>query len=107
MADDAAQGEIASRIERKLTREFAPLRLRILDESHKHAGHSGWQPGGETHFRVDIVTAAFIGQSRIARQRQVYQVLAEELEERVHALTLRTFAPEEDPKREVAAEAGS
>ncbi|WP_119167591.1 BolA family protein [Algihabitans albus] len=100
MKDDGGQTTIAARIEHKLKGEFDPQRLRIVDESHKHAGHSGWQPGGETHFRVDIVAAAFIGQSRVARQRLVYQALSEELEERVHALTLRTFAPEEDPRRD-------
>jgi BolA protein len=86
---------MAARMERKLTEAFAPTRLTIVDDSHKHAGHSGWREGGETHFRVEIVSAAFAGQSRVARQRAVYAAVAEELGERVHALQLRTATPEE------------
>ncbi len=100
MAGGTAGGEsgetMAARIERKLSAAFAPVRLQVVDESHKHAGHSGWRPGGETHFRVEIVSEAFSGQSRVARQRSVYQALSEELAERVHALTLRTLTPEAD-----------
>jgi len=83
------------RIESKLTQAFAPERLEIVDESDQHAGHAGHRPGGETHFRVDIVAAAFEGETRVARQRRVYQVLAEELADRVHALALSTRTPEE------------
>ena len=72
-----------------------PERLEIVDESDQHAGHAGHRPGGETHFRVDIVAAAFEGETRVARQRRVYQVLAEELADRVHALALSTRTPEE------------
>lgn len=83
------------RIESKLTQAFAPERLEIVDESDQHAGHAGHRPGGETHFRVDIVAAAFEGETRVSRQRRVYQVLAEELADRVHALALSTRTPEE------------
>ncbi|MGP1253804.1 MAG: BolA family protein [Kiloniellales bacterium] len=99
MGERNGETGMAARIERKLTEALTPLRVRIVDESHKHAGHSGWQPGGETHFRVEIVADAFVGQSRVARQRLVYQALSEELEERVHALTLRTFTPDEDSRQ--------
>lgn len=78
-----------------LTEHFAPLRLEIVDESAHHAGHAGARPGGETHFRVTIVSAAFAGQSRVARQRRVYDALAEELAHQVHALSLVTLTPEE------------
>ncbi len=84
------------RIEDKLTRGLAPLLLQIEDESHRHAGHAGHRPGGETHFRVVVVSAAFEGQGRVARQRLVYQLLAEELAERVHALSLTTLTPQEN-----------
>ena len=87
---------VADTIRRKLTERFAPSRLEILDESHRHAGHVGARPEGETHFAVTIVAAAFAGESRIARQRLVYQTLAEELASGVHALSLRTAAPSED-----------
>ncbi|WP_372002402.1 BolA family transcriptional regulator [Tistrella mobilis] len=86
---------IRERIETKLTAAFAPERLVITDESDRHAGHAGHQPGGETHFRVEIVTVAFDGLTRVMRQRRVYEVLAEELAERVHALALVTRTPAE------------
>jgi BolA protein len=87
---------VAATIRRKLTDRFAPVRLEIEDESHRHVGHEGARPGGETHFAVTIVSAAFLGHSRVARQRLVYQALAEELATRIHALSLTTLAPEED-----------
>jgi BolA protein len=88
-------GVIADRLRDKLTAAFAPARLEIIDESHRHAGHAGARPEGETHFRVEIVSARFAGQSRVARQRLVYAALADELKDRVHALSLSTLAPEE------------
>ena len=90
---------MAKRIESKLMAELRPRRLDIVDESHKHAGHASWQPGGETHFRVTIVTDAFAGQRRVQRQRTVYRILAEELAGRLHALQLTTLTPDEDAAR--------
>ncbi len=86
---------VADTIRRKLTERLAPTRLEIEDQSHRHAGHAGARPGGETHFAVTIVSAAFTGQSRVARQRLVYQALADELATQVHALSLTTIAPDE------------
>lgn len=88
-------GPIAQRIEQKLTRELRPLRLEVRDESHRHAGHAGSRPEGETHFHLTVVADAFAGKGRIERQRLVYAILAEELAERVHALGLTTLTPEE------------
>lgn len=87
--------EYATRIRQKLTDGLAPERLEVVDESHRHAGHGGARPEGETHFHVTVVSAAFAGQSRVQRQRLVYSLLAEELQERVHALGLTTLAPGE------------
>lgn len=87
----------ASRISQKLTDALQPTRLDIVDESARHAGHAGARPGGETHFRVTIVSAAFTGRSRVDRQRMVYQALADELAGSVHALALTTLAPAEAP----------
>ncbi len=87
---------IADRIHAKLTAALHPTRLVIHDESHRHAGHAGARPEGETHFRIEIVSSAFTGESRVARQRRVYALLAEELSERVHALALTTRTPEEE-----------
>jgi BolA family transcriptional regulator, general stress-responsive regulator len=86
---------VADTIRRKLTERFAPVRLDIVDESHRHAGHAGARPEGETHFALTIVSPVFAGHSRLARQRLVYQTLAEELAMRIHALSLTTLTPEE------------
>lgn len=79
---------VAESIKAKLTESFAPTRLDIIDESDQHAGHAGWQPGGETHFSVSIASPAFADLSRVERHRRVYEVLAEELRGPVHALRL-------------------
>jgi len=88
-------GRVADSIRQKLTAAFSPTRLDIVDESHRHAGHAGARPEGESHFTVTIVSAAFAGQSRVARQRMVYDILAGELKNDVHALSLVTKTPEE------------
>ena len=86
---------VADTIRRKLTERFAPVRLDLVDESHRHAGHAGAGPAGESHFAVTIVSAAFAGQGRVARQRLVYAAHAEELASRVHALSVTTLTPDE------------
>jgi len=87
---------VADTIRAKLTERLTPIRLEISDDSYRHAGHEGARPEGETHFSITIVSAAFTGESRVARQRLVYQTLGEELATRVHALSLTTLAPDED-----------
>ncbi|HEY8697385.1 MAG TPA: BolA family protein [Rhizomicrobium sp.] len=82
---------MADIIAQKLTVAFAPLELAVEDESARHAGHAGARPGGETHFSVRIVSAAFEGLSRVERHRRVYAVLTEELKANVHALSLTTL----------------
>jgi len=86
---------VAESIERKLTQALAPDRLAVIDQSHLHAGHAGSRPGGETHFRVEIVAACFRGVPRLARQREVHRILAEELAGPVHALSIAAQTPEE------------
>jgi BolA protein len=66
-----------------------------LDESAKHAGHAGAQPGGETHYRLTLVSTAFDGLSRVARQRLVYGALREEFDTGLHALSLDLKTPSE------------
>ncbi|HTO81405.1 MAG TPA: BolA family protein [Methylomirabilota bacterium] len=90
---------VAARIETKLTAALSPARVTVVDESEQHKGHAGHRPGGESHFRVEIVAAAFEGQSRVARQRRVCEILADELKAGVHALALTTRTPAEDSKR--------
>jgi BolA protein len=87
---------VAETIRQKLTERFAPTRLAVIDESHRHAGHTGARPEGETHFAVTITSAAFSGLSRVARQRLVYDALKQELASGVHALSLATLTPDED-----------
>ena len=87
---------VAETIRQKLTAGFAPTRLEIIDELHRHAGHAGAREEGETHFAVTIVSAAFASHNRVARQRLVYDALAEELATRIHALSLTTLTPDED-----------
>jgi BolA protein len=86
---------VAEIIEQKLTAAFDPVRLVVTDDSHKHAGHVGSRPEGETHFTVEVVSAAFAGHNRVDRQRMVNKVLAEELAGPVHALAMKTLAPDE------------
>ena len=86
---------VAESLRHKLTVAFSPTQLDIEDDSARHAGHGGSRPGGETHFNVVIKSAAFEGAGRVARQRMVYQALAEELAGPVHALSVKAFAPGE------------
>jgi BolA family transcriptional regulator, general stress-responsive regulator len=79
----------------KLREAFAPESLAVEDESHLHEGHAGHRPGGETHFRVYIVSPAFKGKSRIERHRLINAALASELEGSVHALAIHAQAPGE------------
>lgn len=90
---------VQQQIRSKLTEALAPTRLEIVDESHRHVGHAGHRPEGETHFRVHIVSAAFKGKGRLERHRLVHTALAEELAGRVHALAVEARAPDEAPPR--------
>ncbi len=87
---------VAEAIKQKLGEGLSPLRLEIVDQSHIHAGHAGSRPRGESHFAVNVVSAAFIGKSRVERQRMVYDLLAGEIKDGLHALSLRTLTPDED-----------
>ena len=86
---------MAARMRSKLEAALSPALIVIEDESAKHAGHAGAREGGETHFRVVIVSERFKGMSRVERQRRVYAAVSEELAERVHALSLTTLTPDE------------
>ena len=90
-----SMGAILEAIRDKLQAAFEPTRLDIVDDSSRHAGHAGAREGGESHFNVTIESAAFAGTPRVARQRMVYQALAEELAGPVHALSVKALAPGE------------
>ncbi|ESY96645.1 BolA family transcriptional regulator [Mesorhizobium australicum] len=97
---------IQATMEDKLNRAFSPERLVILNESHLHAGHHHVESGhhaefdgtGETHFRVRIVSANFVGMSRVERHRAVNELLADELKAGVHALAIEPTAPGEQTR---------
>ena len=82
-------------ITNKLREAFSPESLDVTDESHLHEGHAGHRPGGETHFKVYIVSKAFEGKSRIERHRMINATLAAELAGPVHALALKALSPGE------------
>ena len=87
-------GVVTEAIRDKLTKAFAPVELAVTDESWRHAGHAGAGDGsGETHFDVRIVSQAFAGMNRVARQRAVNDALREELAGPVHALSIKAEAP--------------
>ena len=75
--------------------EFAPVQMDLVDESAKHAGHAGAAPGGNTHWKLTIVSAAFIGKSTVARHRMIYQALGDLMQQPIHALAINARAPGE------------
>ena len=79
-------------IVQKLSAKFAPSHLEVIDESHRHAGHSGSRPEGETHFRVRITADALSGLSRVAQHRAIMETLDAELKSGVHALAIEAMA---------------
>jgi BolA family transcriptional regulator, general stress-responsive regulator len=82
-------------ITKKLKEAFAPESIDVVDESHLHEGHAGHRPGGQSHFRVYIVSQAFAGKSRVDRHRMINAVLADDLAGGVHALAIHASAPGE------------
>ena len=85
---------MAEEIRRRLA-ALAPSRLDLIDESAQHAGHAGAAPGGNTHWRLTIESAAFAGKSTVARHRMVYQALGELMQHPIHALAISARAPGE------------
>jgi len=91
----SAEKTVQHSITNKLREAFLPESLDVTDESHLHEGHSGHRPGGETHFRVYIVSEAFEGKSRIERHRMINTTLATELAGPVHALAITALGPKD------------
>lgn len=89
------KGPVATAIEQRLTDALAPVQLSVINDSAKHRGHMGDDGTGESHFTVEIESAAFAGQSRVARQRMVNNALADLLRDHIHALAIRATAPGE------------
>ena len=85
---------VAQEMRRRLG-ALAPLRMELVDESAKHAGHAGAAPGGNTHWNLTIVSAAFSGKPTVARHRMIYQALGELMHDPIHALAISARSPEE------------
>ncbi len=88
----------AERLRATLDAAFRPTLLRVIDDSAAHAGHAGAAPGGQTHYSVLLVSAAFRGQSRVARARAVHAALGAEFADGMHALALTLRSPEEQDR---------
>ena len=98
------EGPVATIIRKKLTSALSPARLEIEDDSARHAGHHheggmDARSGGESHFNLEVVSAAFEGKGRVERQRMINGLLAEELAGPVHALSIRARTPSEEPAK--------
>lgn len=89
------KGPLAAEMEALLTAAFAPTHLAIINDSEKHHGHAGHDGSGESHFTVEIESAAFAGLNRVARQRAVNGALGDIPGQRVHALAIKARAPGE------------
>ena len=72
-----------------------PVSLELVDESESHRGHAGYREGGNTHWRLAIVSPRFSGKPTVARHRMVYQALGELMQNPIHALAIHARAPEE------------
>ena len=90
---DATSGNIESLLRERL-KELEPLRLELIDDSAKHAGHAGARSGGG-HYRLLIVSAKFTGKPTLARHRLIYDALGELMRSRIHALSIQSLTPEE------------
>lgn len=90
-------GSVQSEMEELLRHAFLPTRLDVINDSARHHGHAGDDGSGESHFTVVIESTAFSGKSRLERQRMVNRALGDIPGDRVHALAIRAFAPEETP----------
>jgi BolA family transcriptional regulator, general stress-responsive regulator len=88
-------GPVATEMLKRLNSALVPTRVELTDDSEKHRGHGGYNPAGESHFTLHIESHAFIGKSRVERQRMVYSALGDLMKERVHALSIKATSPED------------
>jgi len=86
---------VVQKITEKITKALEPTQISVKDESHLHAGHAGARPEGETHFRVSVVSARFVGMTLVNRHRLINEALAEELQGPIHALAIKALSPDE------------
>ena len=89
-------GPVATEMLARLNSALSPTRIHLTDDSEQHRGHGGYNPAGESHFSLRIESPAFAGKNRVERQRMIYAALGDLMQARVHALSIRTFAPGEE-----------
>lgn len=87
---------VSAEMRRRLEAALAPESLELIDDSAAHAGHAGAAPGGNTHWRLTVVSAQFAGKPTLARHRLVYQALGDLMQNPIHALSITARAPEEN-----------
>ncbi len=92
---DPTQPNRAERIRRALHSAFPAADVQVVDDSHRHAGHAGARPEGETHYAVRVVSPAFAGLNRVSRSRAAHAALEAEFGAGMHALSLRLLTPDE------------
>ena len=86
--------DVAVEIRTRLAK-LEPVALDLVDESAQHAGHAGARPGGNTHWRLTIVSRRFDGKNSVSRHRLVYEALGELMHDPIHALAITARTPEE------------
>ncbi len=93
----SSSGGRTRRMEDKLKQSLSLFFLKIENESQQHSDH--YSGDGETHYKILLVSPDFRGLSRIQRHQKVNQVLLNEFQEGLHALSLQVFSPEEWEKQ--------
>ncbi len=95
MSEETPVGEERLKmVEQRVRAAIDPVHLQILDESHRHRGHEGARSGG-SHYRLTVVSERFVGRSRLARHRMLYDAVGDAMNREIHAFALRTYTPEE------------
>ena len=89
-------GPVAAEMLARLNSALSPAAIELIDDSEQHRGHGGYNPAGESHFTLNIESAAFAGKNRVERQRMVYAALGDLMRARVHALSIHARAPGEN-----------
>jgi BolA family transcriptional regulator, general stress-responsive regulator len=89
-------GPVAAEMLRRLNSALNPTSIELTDDSEQHRGHGGYNPEGESHFSLRIESAAFAGKNRVERQRMIYAAVGDLMQARVHALSIRASAPEDE-----------
>jgi BolA protein len=92
---DPSSPNRAERIRRALLAAFPAAAVDVVDDSHRHAGHAGARPEGETHYSVRVVSPAFAGLNRVSRSRAAHAALEAEFGTGLHALSLRLLTPDD------------